>query len=192
MGRRSTIDEQALFGIIGLTMAQEGLVSIQSIVEQTGVSIGSLYHRYKSRQGLLAAAWFDAIDNFQKDFLEILPDCDRQTGVEAALLTPRFSRLYHDRAVILSCCRKTQFINENAYEERAALCNSQNARMANEMKAFAKRTGLALDDCYIGIVHYPMAVIRAYLPKRKVPLRAEQHVRSAYLAATSQNEIHNT
>lgn len=183
MGRHSTIDDTALYGIIGRTMIEDGSVSIQRVVKQTGISSGSLYHRYKSREGLLAHAWLDALSAFQGRFLEVMSAGGAKVGEEAALVTPRFCREFHDRALILACCQSSQFLGSETDRTLLEESNVRNTEMALLLENFAKISEASLDSCYLGIVQYPLAVARHYLPKRKVPNTAEKYVRAAYHAA---------
>ncbi|MEP3244972.1 MAG: TetR/AcrR family transcriptional regulator [Sneathiella sp.] len=183
MGRHSTIDDTAVFGIIGRTMVQDGAISIQRIIAQTGISSGSLYHRYKSREGLLAHAWLDALSSFQVQFLDVMAAGGANVGEEAAQVTPRFCNQYHDRALILACCQRSQFLGPDTDKTLLEKCDMRNAEMVSLLKGFAQSSNVSLDSCYLGIVQYPLAVVRHYLPARKVPKSAEKHVRAAYQAA---------
>jgi len=115
MGRLSTIKDANVYGAVGAQLAGKGAVTLQTIVAETGVSIGSLYHRYGSREGLLAQTWLDAVKSFQGGFLAALEggdaDGDESAGGRAALATPRFCRAERSRAIVLSCCRQSEFLS---------------------------------------------------------------------------------
>lgn len=188
MGRTSQIDEAELFGVIANIMQKDGTLSMQSIVSETGISTGSLYHRFQSREAMLAEAWVDALGAFQIAFIDAM-NAGPDTGEEAALVTPRYCREFHDRALILACCQRSQFIGQDMVSEKLNACAKRNTEMSKLLKAYARETSTPLDACYLGIVHYPLAVVRHYLPNRKVPKSADSHVRAAFHAAMSTKNV---
>lgn len=188
MGRTSQIDEAHLYGVIAQTMISDGAVSMQRVTSRSGISTGSLYHRFKSREGMLVEAWADALGAFQEAFIEAMTGNAENTGEAAALVTPQFCRQFHDRALILACCQRSQFVCDGVVGEKLEECTTRNDEMAKLIKMHAQYSSASLDACYLGIVHYPLAVVRHYLPKRRVPKMAETHVRAAYRAAMTTNE----
>lgn len=183
MGRTSQIDEKRLYGVIGQTMLEHGTVSMQNVVSKSGVSTGSLYHRFQSRETMLAHAWVDALTAFQEAFIEAMTLSVDDPGEQAALATPRFCRRHHDRAIILACCQQSQFVGNDIEEGLMEACDQRNLEMASLLKNYAKRKSVSRDACYLAVVHYPLAVVRSFLPKRKVPKSAEKHVIAAFNAA---------
>ncbi len=169
-------------------MLEDGSISMQNVIKKTGISSGSLYHRYKSREGLLAHTWLDALYSFQDRFLDTISSQEVQAGEDAALVTPRFCRQYHERALILACCQSSQFLGSDTDKALLKEYNDRNADMALHIKHFSETSKIPLDSCYLGIVQYPLAVVRHYLPGRKVPQSAEKHVRAAYHAAMGVRE----
>lgn len=43
--------------------------SIEDIRRRSGVSVGSLYHRYGSKEGIAAAVYLDALGDYQREFV---------------------------------------------------------------------------------------------------------------------------
>lgn len=65
---RDTIDAVLTATAKVLSKQGEGKVRIQEISSQTGVSIGSIYHHFKNREGLILAALVDAFSKgFRRD-----------------------------------------------------------------------------------------------------------------------------
>src|SRR4051794_4392223 len=52
--------------------------SIEEIRERSGASVGSLYHRFGSKEGIAAALYVDALAAYQREFLRVLRE-DRPT-----------------------------------------------------------------------------------------------------------------
>ncbi|MFK8014082.1 MAG: TetR family transcriptional regulator [Gammaproteobacteria bacterium] len=184
MGRTSTIDETAVFAAVGQALSSAGSVTLQSVVAATGVSIGSLYHRYESREGLLAATWLDAVSAFQVAFNTAWEHPVERAGEEAALTTPRFCRAERARAIVLSCCRQSEFLSSSTPEALRQQIATVNDDGANALRRFARSSGLGIELCRHAIVGVPLGIVRAYLPSRPVPARADDYVRKAYRALT--------
>ena len=55
MGRRSSFADGDVYDAVAREMAPGGMFAIKAVSDRCGVSVGSLYHRYGSREGLLAA-----------------------------------------------------------------------------------------------------------------------------------------
>ncbi len=182
MGRVSTVNEAAIFAAVGGQLSQEGALTLQGVVAQTGVSIGSLYHRYGSREGLLASAWLDAVRAFQGRFLAAIESECKDAGERAALATPRFCRAERARAVILACCRRSEFVSDGATPELQAEIRRVNDPAVAAIRSYAKRTGVSPRACRLGLVAFPLGAVRMYLPDRPVPQVIDRYVAEAFRA----------
>lgn len=176
MGRKSTLPEREVFAEVGRRLATEGAVSLQTIVAETGVSVGSLYHRYGSREGLMAHVWLDAARAFQCRFVAALQAGERDAGVRAALTTPRFCRDEPERALVLACCRRAEFLNSGTPRELQDEIQAVNKPGKQALEAFAKERGIPLDACRAAIIGVPLGIVRLYLPKLPVPMSADAYV----------------
>ncbi|WP_409935242.1 TetR/AcrR family transcriptional regulator [Phenylobacterium sp.] len=79
-----------MFGAVGALMATGPTVTTTQIQEAVGLSTGSLYHRFGSREGLLAETWLHALLAFQPVFV---PALETPSAVgQIAAVTPRFCR----------------------------------------------------------------------------------------------------
>jgi AcrR family transcriptional regulator len=185
MGRTSTVEDEVVFDAVGSLLAARGSVTLQSIVTLTGVSIGSLYHRYGSREGLLASAWLDAVTAFQAQFLAALRSGGADAGEQAALATPRFCRSERSRAIILACCRQSEFLFDDTPQDLRDKIAEVNKAAAEAVQRFAKSSGYSLEACRMALVAFPMGAVRVYLPSRPVPASADAYVSAAYRAAIS-------
>ncbi|GHF22136.1 hypothetical protein GCM10017044_15310 [Kordiimonas sediminis] len=188
MGRRSILDEAGLFAAVGETLAMDGSLSIPALVKKTGVSTGSIYHHYGSREGLLAHAWVDALSAFQRLFLATIGDAETVDSEAVALVTPKFCREHHGRAIILACCSRAQFIGHETNQSLLVECDARNEEMAALLRKYSRSSGVPIDNCYLAWVHYPLAVVRLYLPAHKVPKSADAHVVAACHAAMAVNQ----
>lgn len=183
MGRLSTINDAVVFNAVGTQIAAFGTLKLQDVVSSTGVSIGSLYHRYGSREGLLAQAWLDAVLSFQARFLAELESGGRKAGERAAMATPRFCREEPERARLLICCRREELFSERTPEEMKAELEAANKYTFACLDQFAKNNNYAADACQLGLIAYPLAAVRQYLPDREVPKRVDDYVVAAFRSA---------
>ena len=84
----------------------------KTLAGESGITIGSLYHRYGNREGILAAAWLDALRHFSESLLPELCAVDAKGGEKAALVTPRFARVEKPKATILAIGNQAHFLTE--------------------------------------------------------------------------------
>ncbi|MEM1092479.1 MAG: TetR/AcrR family transcriptional regulator, partial [Pseudomonadota bacterium] len=178
----STFSEQQIFQTVSRQMSGEGAVTFRSLVKETGVSIGSLYHRFDSREGLLAETWADALTSFQRRFLAALEADDEDAGVNAALATPRFCRAEPERAALLACCRASEFLSEATPSAIRDSINDGNDEVQRAVRRYASRVGLSLQACRMGLMAFPLGAVRAYLPDRAVPRSVDRYVAAAFKA----------
>jgi len=179
----STISEPQVFGLVGEHLAKYGSITLRDIVKGTGVSVGSLYHRYGSREELLACAWIDAVTAFQDQFLLELESGAANEGERAAMATPRFCRDNPERARILVCCRREELISDTLPEPLTVQIQDINTDAAKRIKRFAKLQNYSLEACMFGLVAFPLGAVRLYLPNQKIPMSVDSYVKNAYLSA---------
>lgn len=182
MGRSSTIDEPRVFAAVARQLSSDGAMTLQSVVAETGVSVGSLYHRYGSREGLLAQVWLDAVHAFQAAFLKEIDQETDEAGELAALATPRFCRSDRDRAVVLACCRRSEFISPATPADLRERIEHVNDEAVAAIRRYAKRSGHSLEACRLGLVAFPLGAVRLYLPAQPVPRSVDSYVLEAFRA----------
>ncbi len=184
MGRASRIDDQAVFAAVARAMAS-GRFRLETVMAEGGLSTGSLYHRFGSREGLLAAAWIDAVTAFQAGFLGALKT---EGGEAAALATPRFCRAEPDKALILTVCRRADFLGEATPADLNVRAETINAEAASALRSYAKEAGLSMPRARAAIVGVPLGIVRLYLPAAAVPRSADALVRDAYRGIITQTD----
>jgi AcrR family transcriptional regulator len=100
-------------------------ITIASVARRAGAPVGSIYHRYASRDEILAEVWLDLIEEFQERFLRHL-DAEGD-AVEAGLAAVRFTcswvRAHPREARLMLLHRRADFAADRwpeAYQRRAA------------------------------------------------------------------------
>ncbi|MCC6750500.1 MAG: TetR/AcrR family transcriptional regulator [Deltaproteobacteria bacterium] len=163
--------------------------TIGAIAGRVGAPVGSIYHRFASRDALLAEAWLWAADIFRAGFLELLAGEDADAaGLGAALYTVHWARLYPVEArVLLLHPRKS--LTEGEWPEALAERAEQGDRqLAEGLKAFAKRRfGRATDDgverVTLAVLDVPAAAVRRHLDNgRKLTPAVDKVVSQAHAA----------
>jgi AcrR family transcriptional regulator len=183
MGRMSTVNDASVFAAVGRQMSENGTATLQGVVAATRISIGSLYHRYGSREGLLARTWLDAVRAFQIRFLKAIETEDENAGERAALITPQFCRAESERAIVLACCRRSEFLSDETPTVLRVAIRDVNKEADAALRRYAKRTGCSLRACRLGVVAFPLGAVRLYLPEHPVPQAIDTYVVEAFRSA---------
>ncbi|MGY3369864.1 AcrR family transcriptional regulator [Bradyrhizobium sp. GM2.4] len=85
-------------------------VTVTSVTERLGAPIGSFYHRFASRDVLLANVWLDTALAFQTGFLAAIKARD---GLAAAMHTPIWVRDHFNEARALLLYHRDDFAHGN-------------------------------------------------------------------------------
>ena len=174
-----------MFATVGDLLSRKGSCRLQDVVARSGVSIGSIYHRYGSREVLLARAFVDAVTEFQNAFLEALECGKEDAGERAAMATPRFCRSDPSRARILFCCRREEMLSQDIPQDLKDFIADNTQDAGKRIVTFARANDLSLTACRLGLMAYPLGAVRLYLPDQKIPKAIDAHVAAAYRAAVA-------
>lgn len=184
MGRLSTFDDRDVFAAVGARLAGAGKATFPEIVADTGVSTGSLYHRFASREGLLAETFLDALAAFHDRFLGALESGGGlAAGERAAVSVATFCRAERERAVVLACCRAAEFVSGDTPREAAAAISATNRHAAQALRRFAAANRLDLETARLALVGFPLGAVRLYLPKRPIAAAIDARIAAAYWSA---------
>lgn len=157
-----------------LTVAGErGLsgVTVASVSERVGSPTGSFYHRFSSRDVLLASLWLRTILQFEVGIVAAL---DARDGLRAALHTPVWVRKHPNNArLLLLHDRKDFFKGEWAPELRErvfAMTQRMDARSRQWAQVLFGKDGR--DEVRLAqflISELPVAVVRQHLLRGEPP-----------------------
>ena len=175
MTRKALFADDRVFEAVGRLMASQGAVTTSAIQQAAKLSTGSLYHRFGSREGLLAETWLFALRAFQPHFVKALETPGIRVG-EIAVVTPRFCREQRATALILACCSYRQFMNDDTPIAIRRRIHKTNATTFGALNAFVRRHGFNPDASRLGLVSFPLAAVRHYLPDHEVPQIVDKHV----------------
>lgn len=114
-----------------VVLARGGTVTVAEIAREAGAPIGSVYHRFASRELLLVSLWLRSVRDFQRGFIEACrtePAAD--AVVAAALHIPVYCRAHPAEARAMTLYRHAELIRtapEVLLEEVTAVNNEVNA-----------------------------------------------------------------
>ncbi|RKR04071.1 TetR family transcriptional regulator [Maricaulis maris] len=182
MGRPSSFLDETVFAAVANCLVEQGEVRLQAVTATAGVSTGSIYHRFGSREGLMAAAWLDAVAAFQRRFLAALASPEEMPGLAAALVTPAFCREEVGRALILTTGRRAEMMSDKAPPDMRLRLDQLNAQSKAALEAFAREQRLPLARVRLALIGVPLGAVRLYLPAKAVPESLDADISRAVMS----------
>jgi len=125
MGRPRQYDEAQILEGAKHISAESGpqKLTIAAVAERAGVPVGSIYHRYASRDEILAALWLDFVEAFQARWFAELEGADvPAAGLAAVRFTCEWVRRHPREARLMLLHRREDFASERwpvSYRRRA-------------------------------------------------------------------------
>jgi AcrR family transcriptional regulator len=146
-------------------------VTVAAISARLKAPTGSFYHRFESRDALLARLWFSTVQAFQ---LGIEAALDAGDGLRAALHTPAWVREHLDEARLLMLYHRDDFVHGDWPQALREGLAEQQRRGEARLKKFARDTfGRAGPDeirrVQFILSEVPLAAVRQYLMRRERP-----------------------
>jgi len=190
--RAPKFDEDQILTAAGRIIATEGPsgATIGAIARAVGAPIGSIYHRFDSRDVVLANVWLRAAAAFQAAFFERLRGSPaRKAGLSAALYMAERVRLHPQEARLLLHHRREDFIDRGwppAMRRQAAELGQQ---VDTELASFSRRLCGRTDARTVRIATYavveaPFAAVRRYVAANESPPSyVDALIRATYAAA---------
>ncbi|MQY09580.1 TetR/AcrR family transcriptional regulator [Actinomadura macrotermitis] len=168
MGRPAKFDTDQILDAALAIVAEAGPASatMGAVAARAGAPTGSVYHRFGSRDLLLAALWLRCVRLFQEGFLAALAAGDAEA---AALHTPRWCREHPAEAAVLLLHRREDLLARWPDELGDDLA-SVNSRVGAALHAFAtERPELDLDRLIFALVDVPYGAVHRHLVERRSP-----------------------
>ncbi|GAA4238322.1 TetR/AcrR family transcriptional regulator [Actinomadura meridiana] len=168
MGRPAKFDRDQILDA-ALTVTSEagpGAVTISAIANHLGAPSGSLYHRFASRDLLLATLWIRTVHRFQEGFATAL---DQNDPVTAALHTPRWCRHHLNEAKLLLLYRH-QDLATTWPTVLAPDLETLNTRTTNALTSYTSRNPNTTHEHLIfATVDVPYGAVHRHLLKGNPP-----------------------
>jgi AcrR family transcriptional regulator len=143
--------------------------SVAAIADESGAPVGTLYHRFGNRDGILAAAWLRALARFQQRALTAAEHPDPLEAATAmALVQLRFAREDPDDVRLLLAVRRNDLLDsapDDAFRERLATMNAPLEKVLRRLtRALRGRADVrSIDAVTRAVVDLPNAAVRRHL-----------------------------
>ena len=173
MGRKAKYTDEQFLDAARDLAAKKGpdAITIADIAASVGAPIGSVYHRFSSRERLMARLWLRTVRSFQEGFLTLLAE---GRAKEAALYTSRWVREHFDEALLLLLYRREEFFGEEWPEEikKDALLlmrRLDEGIIDFTLSRFGRVSEVMLQRAVFALIDVPYAAVRRYLQQGVVP-----------------------
>ena len=136
-------------------------VSVAAIARESGAPVGTLYHRFSSRDDILAAAWLRALQRFHERWLAAAEDEDPvEAGAAMAVSVVAFAREHPDDARLLISLRRRDLVDAAQQD-----VDNLNAPVTDAVRHLAHRIfrdmgDRAVDRVTRAVVDLPYAAVR--------------------------------
>jgi AcrR family transcriptional regulator len=176
VGRPAKFDSEQILDITAQIIADggPGQATVAAIAQRLGAPSGSIYHRFESRDLLLARLWIRTVRSAQEGFVAALalPHLE-QAALEAALHIPRWSRQHLPEATVLLLYRREDLVDRWP-EELGPQVAELNKGMEAAVRDFTRRwfgriTPTSLETVAFALVDTPYGASRRYLLAGKPP-----------------------
>ncbi|WP_458686910.1 TetR/AcrR family transcriptional regulator [Nocardia tengchongensis] len=149
--------------------------SVAAIAEASGAPVGTLYHRFGNRNGVLTEAWIRALDRFQS---RVLAGAETEDPLEAAVdmtaAAVRFGRDCPDDAKLLLNLRPSDLLDgapDTEFRDRLARMNeplvAHLRRIANGL--YGSAGAREIDAVSRAVVDLPYAALRRHAHAPELP-----------------------
>lgn len=168
MGRPAKFDaEQILDAAVAIAMERgPAAITVTGIAARLGAPVGSLYHRFASRDLLLAQLWIRGIRRYQQGLIDALNADDADA---TALHSVRWCRTHPAEASILLLYRREDLAAQWPAELGADLACLNDAGAA-ALDAYARRhPELDYRRLVFALVDIPLGAVRRHIADGKPP-----------------------
>ena len=170
MGRQAKFDTEQILDAAAGIIAEKGpgQATVAAIAGRLRAPSGSIYHRFESRDLLLARLWVRTIHRAQAGFLEALHAEDlHEAATQAALHIPRWSRTHLAEASVLLLYRGKD-LAAHWPQELGTDISELNQDVEAAIRTFTKRrygrvTDMRLQTVAFALADMPYGACRRYL-----------------------------
>jgi AcrR family transcriptional regulator len=140
---------------------------VAAIAKASGAPVGTLYHRFGNRDGILAATWLRALDRFQSLAVAASADSAVEAAVAMALSSIEFARGFPGDARLLLTVRPEDLVDADGGALVTAI-TSRNAPLIERLRQLARELyGVddrrSLDALQRAVVDLPYAAVRRHV-----------------------------
>ncbi|MCX4587161.1 TetR/AcrR family transcriptional regulator [Streptomyces sp. NBC_01481] len=170
MGRKPKFADEDFLDAAMRIAAERGAASVtmSAVAESAGAPVGSVYHRFASRDLLLARLWLRAVRRFQAVFLDAMSADDIDEAAEGAVLQAlAWVRERPDEARVLLLHRREDLVarwpDELGPELSTLNDGAARALRAHARKRYGHESGEALERVTFALVDVVYAAVHRHL-----------------------------
>ncbi|WP_167133125.1 TetR/AcrR family transcriptional regulator [Paramicrobacterium chengjingii] len=195
MGRAAKFTDQNILDAALDIIAQDGALAATgtAIAKRLGAPSGSIYHRFASRDLILATLWIRTIKRFQRGFLEAISQADSREAAELAVAhTLEWTAAHRNEAIVLAMYRREDLMAswpEELGGELATLNDDVKIAVRDFTTAhFGAANAETLGKASFALVELPYSAVRHMLRRNARPEWLADAVTAASLAALDAGE----
>lgn len=110
---------------------------VAAIAEASGAPVGTLYHRFGNRDGILSGIWLRALDRFQSRAMAAGADSALGSAVAMAVSAIEFAREFPDDAQLLLTIRPADLLDADTGGDLVDTITARNAPLSERIREFA-------------------------------------------------------
>jgi len=143
--------------------------TVDAIAGRSGAPVGSLYHRFGSRDRLLVEMWIRAVRRSQAAFLTAIEHADpEQAAVNAALSIVQFARTHKDDTRLLLSLRREDLIRSSPSPQLVCELGELNHPLEAVVtglarRLFGKANARTVEQTVFAVIDVPLGPIRRHL-----------------------------
>ncbi len=187
MGRRAKYTRPQFIEAALKLVSEQGpaALTIAALAERVGAPVGSVYHRWRSRDVLMAELWLNLVEGFQSGFLETL---DKDDGLSAARHTPRWVRSHPHEARVMLRHRREDLMAGGWPDDMQGRARELAGELEAGLRGFTQRrfgrvTEADLNRVVLALIDVPYAAVRRRLQSGlDVPADLDGLIEEAYTA----------
>jgi AcrR family transcriptional regulator len=177
MPRAPQFDQAQILDAAERLIARRGpsRATIGAIAQAVGAPTGSIYHRFDSRDVLLAEVWLRAATAFQAAFFERLAGpAAREAGLVAALYMAQRVRERPREARLLLLHRREDFVDRGWPATMRHRAEQLGRQVETELRAFSSRLcgrqdARTVRSIAYALVEAPVAAVRRHVAAEESP-----------------------
>jgi len=186
MGRKAHFQHEDFLDAAVQIIAEDGLnaLTVAALAKRINAPVGSVYHRFASRDALLAEVWLKIIESFQNEFTNLL----QEDGLQATLYCLQWVRRHPNEARIMLLYRVHDLTSGKWPQDLQKHARRLDKELHEAIGAFIKKefgkvTPENSDRTIFAIYDAPIGIISRYLRNGKIPpASAADLIRETYEA----------
>jgi AcrR family transcriptional regulator len=172
MGRKAYFKNEDFLDSAIKIISEEGLgaLTIAGLSTRMTAPIGSVYHRFPSRDALIAELWLYIVESFQSEWLKIL----QTDGRQATIFCVEWVRNRPNEARVMLLYRIDDLISGEWPKDLQKRAERLFKQLQDGITSFTKRQFGKITNEYIDRTIYalhdaPMGILRRYMQDNKMP-----------------------